>query len=66
MIVGIFMLPLSGSSTTVLSQKMELPPMANATQPQAVFSQQFELKANRNVRIRPMLRSAIWADLDVT
>ena len=65
-IVGIFMLPLSGSSTTVLSQKMELPPMANATQPQAVFSQQFELKANRNVRIRanaPVSNS--WADLDV-
>lgn len=65
-VVAIFMVPLAGISRTVLSQDVTLPPLVNATTPQAQFSQQFELKADRNVRISasaPVSNS--WADLDV-
>ena len=65
-IVAIFMIPLSGFGSTPLAQEIVLPPMTNAQAPQTVFSQPFELKGNRNVRITanaPVSNS--FADLDV-
>ena len=65
-IVGIFMIPLTGLGSTVLSQQITLDPTASQTTAQTVFSQPFEIKANRNVRITaaaPVSNS--WADLDV-
>ena len=65
-VVGIFMIPLAGISSTVLSQEIVLPPMANAQAAQTVFSQQFDIKPNRNVRISasaPVSNS--FAELDV-
>jgi hypothetical protein len=64
-LAAIVLLPFSAKST-VLSQAITLPPAASATAPQTVFSQPFDLKANRNVRITasaPVSNS--WADLDV-
>ena len=64
--VAIAMIPLSGFSSTPLNQQIILPPTANAQTAQTVFSQPFELKGNRNVRITanaPVSNS--WADLDV-
>lgn len=66
LVIAIFMIPIAGISRTVLSQDINLPPLVNPTTPQAQFSQQFELKANRNVRITasaPVSNS--WVDLDV-
>jgi hypothetical protein len=60
---AIFMIPLGGSSSTVLSQTITLQPTAN---PQTSFSQPFELKGNRNVKISasaPVNNST--ADLDI-
>lgn len=65
-VTAIFMLPISGVKSTILSQKMTLPPLVNATQPQIAFSDPFEIKPNRNVRISaraPVSNS--WADVDV-
>ncbi len=65
-VVAVFLLPFTGISSTVLSQQITLPPLKAATQPQTAFSQSFELRANRNVRISasaPVSNS--WADLDV-
>jgi hypothetical protein len=65
-VVAIFMIPFTGFSSTVLNQSIMLPPLVNATTPQVAFSQPFDLKANRNVRITasaPVNNS--WADLDV-
>jgi hypothetical protein len=67
-VIAIFMLPFTGINTAVLSQQIELPPMANATAPQAVFSQSFDLKANRNVRITasaPVNNSFVELDVDL-
>lgn len=50
----------------MLNQEIVLPPLQNATAPQAQFSQPFDIKANSNVRITaaaPVDNS--WADLDV-
>ncbi len=66
LVVAVLLIPFTGITSTVLSQKMELPRLANATQAQYAFSQSFELKPNRNVRITtsaPVNNS--WADLDV-
>jgi hypothetical protein len=63
---AIFMIPLGGLSSTVLSQTITLQPTANSVAPQTTFSQPFELKGNRNVRISasaPVNNSA--ADLDI-
>ncbi len=63
---AIFMIPLGGLSNTVLSQTITLQPTANPAAPQTTFSQPFELKGNRNVRISasaPVSNSA--ADLDI-
>jgi hypothetical protein len=65
-LVAILMIPLGGFSSTVLNQTVNLQPTASVTTPQTAFSQQFELKGNRNVRITanaPVSNS--WADLDV-
>ncbi len=64
-IVAIFMLPFS-STSTVLDQKVTLQPTASATTPQTVFSNQFELKGNRNVRITANAPvSNAYAELDI-
>ena len=65
-VVAIFMLPLSGFGSSPLVQQIILPPMTNQTAPQTIFSEPFEIKANRNVRITasaPVNNS--WAELDV-
>jgi Zn finger protein HypA/HybF involved in hydrogenase expression len=65
-VVAIFMIPLAGLTNTVLSQEVSLPPMTNATAPQTAFSQPFDIKANRNIRISasaPVSNS--FAELDV-
>lgn len=65
-VVAIFMIPLTGFTSTVLNQQITLPPMAAPTTPQVVFSDQFEIKANRNIKIwasAPVSNS--WAELDV-
>ncbi|HEY0460253.1 MAG TPA: DUF4178 domain-containing protein [Pyrinomonadaceae bacterium] len=65
LLVAIFMLPFSFSSVP-LSETVTLQPTASETTPQTAFSQKFELKGNRNVRITanaPVSNS--WAALDV-
>lgn len=65
-VVAIVLIPFTGLTTTVLSQDVVLPPMANPQASQTAFSQQFEIKPNRNVQITasaPVDNS--WADLDV-
>jgi hypothetical protein len=65
-IVAIFMLPLTGATATVMSENLTLQPTASATAPQTVFSQPFQIKGNRNIRISasaPVSNS--FADLDI-
>jgi hypothetical protein len=65
-VVAIFMIPIAGLTNTVLSQELSLQPMTNATTPQIAFSQPFDIKANRNIRIgasAPVSNS--FAELDV-
>ena len=73
-IIGIFMIPISGFRSTVLSENLilqptsivPLSPLDTAPTPQTVFSQPFELKANRNVRITAQAPvSNSWAELGV-
>jgi hypothetical protein len=64
--VAAVMIPLTGLTNTVLSEQITLPPMANATAAQTSFSQPFDIRANRNVRITasaPVSNS--FADLDI-
>jgi hypothetical protein len=64
--VAAFMIPVAGLTNTVLSQEVNLPPMTNATAPQIAFSQPFDIKGNRNIRISasaPVSNS--FAELDV-
>lgn len=66
LVLALFMIPFAGLTKTVLNQQVILPPQQNATAPQAMFSQPFDLKARGNVRITasaPVENS--WADLDV-
>jgi hypothetical protein len=66
LVVAVFMIPLSGLSSTVLSQELVLPPMTNQSAAQTAFSQPFDIRANRNIRISasaPVSNS--FADLDV-
>jgi len=66
LIVAVLMIPLGGLSSTPLNQQIVLPPTATVTTAQTVFSQPFELKGNRNVRITasaPVNNS--FADLDI-
>ncbi len=65
-LIAILMISLGGFSSSVLSQQITLPPMTNATAPQTIFSQPFDLKGNRNVKITasaPVNNSS--ADLDI-
>lgn len=65
-IIAVVMIPLSGFGSTPLNQQIVLPATANAQTPATAFSQPFELKGNRNVRITA--NAAVdnaWADLDV-
>jgi uncharacterized Zn finger protein (UPF0148 family) len=66
LVVAVLMIPLSGMTSIVLNQSVILPPLANATTPQAAFSQPFDIKANRNVRITAAAQvDNSWADLDI-
>jgi Zn finger protein HypA/HybF involved in hydrogenase expression len=66
LVVALFMIPIGGFTSTILSQQVDLAPMSNATQPQAAFSQPFDVKANRNIRITASAAlNNSWADLDV-
>jgi Zn-finger nucleic acid-binding protein len=68
LLVALLMIPLGGFSSTPLSQQITLPPMANAAAPQTAFSNQFELKGNRNVRITayaPVSNSFAELDIDL-
>ena len=65
-VVAVFMIPLGGLTSTVLTETLLLGRAATPAAPQTVFSQPFELKGNRNVRISasaPVNNSG--ADLDV-
>lgn len=65
-VVAIFMIPIAGITATALSQDVSLPPMTSPNTPQVAFSQPFDLKGNRNVRISasaPVSNS--FAELDV-
>ncbi len=65
-VVAVFMIPLGGLTNTVLNQQVVLPPLSSATTPQSSFSQVFDLKGNRNVRITASAQvDNSWADLDV-
>ena len=51
-VVAVFMIPLSGGfKSTVLAQEIVLPAQTSQTAPQTIFSQPFDIKGNRNVRI---------------
>ena len=66
LVVAVFMIPFSGTSTTPLSEQVTLPPMVNPTTAQTVFTKSFEVKANRNIKITasaPVNNS--FADLDI-
>ena len=66
LVLAIFMIPFTGLTSTVLSQQVNMPPMPNAQAAQTVFSNPFEIKGNRNVRITASAPvSNAWADLDV-
>jgi len=66
LLVAVLMIPLSGFTSTILSEKIDLSPMTNATTGQTAFSTPFDVKANRNLRITasaPVDNS--FADLDI-
>lgn len=50
-VAGILMIPFGSSSSTVTSQEVTLPAMANAQADQTAFSTPFDLKGSRNVRV---------------
>ncbi|HJS51899.1 MAG TPA: DUF4178 domain-containing protein [Pyrinomonadaceae bacterium] len=67
-LIAMIMIPLSGLTTTIFSQVIQLPPMVNATQAQTAFSTPFDVKANRNVRITasaPVDNSFAELDIDL-
>jgi hypothetical protein len=66
LLVAAVMFVVAGIPSTVLSQEITLSPLANAQGTQTAFSQPFDLKGNRNVKITaraPVSNS--FADLDV-
>jgi hypothetical protein len=66
LVIGVFMIPLTGLTRTALNQQLMLPPLVNATTPQIVFSQPFDIKPNSNVRITAGAQvDNSWANLDV-
>ncbi|MGH9946371.1 MAG: DUF4178 domain-containing protein [Pyrinomonadaceae bacterium] len=67
-VIAIVMIPLSGLTTTIFSQQIELPPMANATTAQTIFSTPFDIKGNRNLRVTasaPVNNSFVELDVDL-
>ncbi len=67
-LIAILMIPLGGLSNTPLNETVTLLPTASATTPQTVFSNPFELKGNRNVRITanaPVNNSFVDLDVDL-
>jgi hypothetical protein len=65
LLIGVFMIPLTGLTRTVLNQQLTLPPLTNATTPQIIFSQPFDINANSNVRITAGAQvDNSWANLD--
>lgn len=67
-VAGAFMLLVGGFSRTALSEVLTLPPTANETTAQTVFSQPFEIRANNNVRITanaPVSNSYATLDVDL-
>lgn len=66
LVVALFMVFFTGITSTVLAEQITLPPMQNAQAPQTIFSQPFNLRGGRNVRITANANvSNAWADLDV-
>jgi hypothetical protein len=68
LVVAIFMIPISGMTSSVLSETLTLQPAANPATPQVVFSKPFELRGSRNVRISasaPVSNSGADLDLDL-
>jgi hypothetical protein len=66
LVLALFMIPFAGLTKSVLNQQVTLPPLQNATTPQAMFSQPFDLKSRGNVRITAGAQvDNSWADLDV-
>ncbi|MGI8812014.1 MAG: DUF4178 domain-containing protein [Pyrinomonadaceae bacterium] len=66
LLIAVAMIPIIGLQSTILSQQITLPPMQNSQAAQTIFSQPFDVKTNRNVRITasaPVNNS--FADLDV-
>jgi hypothetical protein len=67
-IVGIVMIPLGSITSTVTTQDITLPPMANEQADQTAFSTPFDLKGSRNVRITasaPVDNSEVALDFDL-
>lgn len=66
-VVAVLMIPFTGVTKTVFSQEVTLPPSTGENVPQIVFSQPFEIKANRNVRITSVAPNINnnWVSLDV-
>lgn len=66
LVVAAIMIPIAGITRTVENEQIILPPMQKATAPQAAFSQPFDIRANRNVRITASAQvDNSWADLDI-
>lgn len=65
-LVGIFMIPLSGFSSTPLNQEIVLQPLKAPNTGQTVFTQPFNLKGNENVRITASAPvENAWTELNI-
>ncbi len=67
-VIAVLMIPFSGLGSTVLNQQLTLPPMVNPQTAQVMFSNSFEIKSNRNVRISasaPVNNSFVELDVDL-
>jgi len=66
LVIAVILLPITGGTRTIYSDQIMLPPMQNETTAQAAFSQPFEVKGNRNLRITAGAQvDNSWADLDI-
>jgi uncharacterized Zn finger protein (UPF0148 family) len=65
--VAIIMIPFSGITKTIFSQHIDLPAATGENVPQTIFSQPFEIKGNKNVRLTAAAPniSNNWVSLDV-
>lgn len=67
-VIAILLIPFTGVSSKVLEQQINLPPMANPNTGQVAFSDAFEIKPNRNVKISasaPVNNSFVELDVDL-